>query len=74
MILLQSGCNPHVLNPATSLKIVNNLCLVKALYGCELWTTITKHELLALERAFRFAIKVELAIHLTIGVMFTISV
>ena len=56
-ILLQSGCHPHGLNPATSLKIVNILCLAKALYGCELWNTITKHELLALERAFRFAIK-----------------
>ena len=57
MILLQSGCHPHGLNPATSLKIVNSLCLAKALYGCELWNNITKHELLALERAFRFAIK-----------------
>ena len=57
MALLQSGCHPHGLSPVTSLKLVKTLCLAKSLYGCELWNALSRNELLALERAFRFSIK-----------------
>ena len=52
MALLQSGCHPHGLSAVTSLKLVKTLCLAKSLYGCELWNTLSRNELLALERAF----------------------
>ena len=55
--LFLSGCHPHGLSPVTSLKLVKTLCLAKSLYGCELWNALSKNELLALERAFRFSIK-----------------
>ena len=54
MALLQSGCHPHGLSPVTRLKLVKTLCLTKSLYGCELWNALSRNELLALERAFRF--------------------
>ena len=57
MALFQSGCHPHGLSPVTSLKLVKTLCLAKSLYGCELWNSLSRNELLALERAFRFSIK-----------------
>jgi hypothetical protein len=57
MALLQSGCHPHGLSPVTSIKLVKVLCLAKALYGCELWNSLSRNELLALERAYRFSIK-----------------
>jgi len=57
MAILHSGGHPCGLNPYTSLKLINSLCLSKALYGCALWNAITDNEILALERAFRFAIK-----------------
>ena len=62
-IKLQSGCHPHGL----SLKRVKNLCVAKSLYGCELWNALSRNELLALERAFRFSIK---NIHPTLIVLF----
>ena len=57
MALLQSGCHPCGLSPITSIKLVKVLGLAKALYGCELWNALSKNELLALERAYRFSIK-----------------
>ena len=57
MALLQSGCHPLGLSPVTSLKLVKTLCLATSLYGCELWNALSRNELLALERAFRFSIK-----------------
>ena len=57
MALLHSGCHPCGLSPITSIKLVKVLCLSKSLYGCELWNSLSRNEVLALERSYRFAIK-----------------
>ena len=57
MMLMGAGLHSKGLNPNTSANLIKSVCLPKALFGCELWTDITRGELTTLERAQRFCLK-----------------
>ncbi len=57
MMLLKSGCHRDGLNPITSSNLIRSVCLPRALFGCELWSGLNKAEVIALERAQRFCLK-----------------
>ena len=55
--VINSGIHPSIVNPLTCSKIVQQLCYTKALYGCELWSSLTQSETEMLERSHKFACK-----------------
>ena len=55
--IVNSGIHPNGLNPLTSVTIYKSVVLPKALYGCELWKSLTLSDLNMLERGHRFCIK-----------------
>ena len=54
--IVNSGIHPNGLNPLTSVTIYKSVVLPKALYGCELWNSLTLGDLNMLERGHRFCI------------------
>ncbi len=57
MAMVKSGVHSQGLNPITCSKVLRSMFLPRALFGCELWCDMSCTELLALERAQRFAVK-----------------
>ena len=55
--LVNSGLHPHGLNPLTFLSIYKYVVLPKALYGCELWSSLSLANITQLERSQRFCLK-----------------
>ncbi|KAH3796441.1 hypothetical protein DPMN_150009 [Dreissena polymorpha] len=55
--IVNSGISPLALNPSTSIKVYNSVVTLKALYGCELWTSISAEDIIKLERSHRFCLK-----------------
>jgi len=55
--MVKNGVHPRGLSPIVSLTVLRTMFLPRALFGCELWCDISRTELLALERAQRFAVK-----------------
>ena len=55
--IVNSGIHPNGLNPLTSVTIYKSVVLPRALYGCELWNSLTLSDLNMLERGHRFCIK-----------------
>ena len=55
--IVNCGIHQDGLNPLTSKRIYNSIVLPKALYGCELWSSLNKKQIMSLERAHRFCIK-----------------
>ena len=47
----------NVLNPLTTSKLLQRCVYPKALYGCQLWFTLPKADILSLERAQRYVCK-----------------
>ena len=45
------------MNPITGLKIYQRIVLPGALYGCELWSDLTRTEIKMLETAHKFCLK-----------------
>ena len=58
MSLCGAGVRPSGLNPLTSTKLYKSIVLPRALYGSELWSTITNENTLKLERMHRLCSKV----------------
>ena len=54
--IVNCGFHQDGLNPLTSKRIYNSIVLPKALYGCELWSSLNKKQIMSLERAHRFCI------------------
>ncbi|KAH3852096.1 hypothetical protein DPMN_094593 [Dreissena polymorpha] len=42
--IVNSGISPLSLNTSTSIKVYNSIVIPKALYGCELWTSISTED------------------------------
>ena len=57
LCLVTCGIYENGLNPLTSRRIYNSVVLLKALYGCELWSNMQSSHIVSLERAHRFCIK-----------------
>ncbi len=55
--LSHSSLHPLGLNPLSALKLYQTVCLPAALYGCEIWGTLTVKELDSLEKVHRQCIK-----------------
>ena len=55
--IIGTGLHPREMNPITCKKIYKSICIPRALYGCELWTQISKKEMIMLESAHRFCLK-----------------
>ena len=54
--LVNSGLHPHGLNPLTFLTIYKSVVLPKALYGCELWSSLSLANITQLECSHRFCL------------------
>ena len=55
---LQScGVHSNGLNPISSMKLYTSVVLPRALYGCELWSNVSRTSMLKLEVAHRFCLK-----------------
>ena len=48
---------PYGVNPSSAMKIYNACVLPRALFGCELWNSISYHDMQQLETAHRFCLK-----------------
>ena len=55
--LVNVGLHPNGLRSMTSHKIYKCIVVPKALYGCELWPSLSKSKQMQLEQAHRFCIK-----------------
>jgi hypothetical protein len=55
--IINSGISPQCLNPITLKKIYYATIIPIALYGSELWSSITHTDIMQLERSHRFCIK-----------------
>ena len=54
---MDTGLHPREMNPITCKKIYKSMCPPRALFGCDLWTQISKNEMTMLESAHRFCLK-----------------
>ena len=54
--VIGAGVSPSNTSPLTSLKLFNCICITRALYGCELWPTLTSTDIQMIE-TYRFCIK-----------------
>jgi hypothetical protein len=52
--LINSGMSPQGLNPISSKIIYTSKVIPKALYGCELWSSLSATDILRLEQSHRF--------------------
>jgi hypothetical protein len=50
MSLNNTGLHPNGMNPLTSYKLYEAVCLSSALYGCELWSSLSMQEMEMLEK------------------------
>ena len=57
LAIANSGLCSDSLNPLTLYKIYKSVVIPKALYGCELWNSISKSSLLELEKSHLFCLK-----------------
>ena len=57
------GLHPHSMNPITGRKIYERIVLPSALYGCELWSDLTRTEIKMLETAHKFCLKFIQGLH-----------
>ena len=57
MSILGPGLQPQGFNPITSHKLYKLICIPRALYGSELWTSLTANEVMILERSHRYCLK-----------------
>jgi len=55
--LVNSGLSPLSLNPSISIKVYNTFVIPKALYGSELWSSMTPVDLRKLEHSHRLSLK-----------------
>jgi len=55
--LVNSGLSPLSLNPSISIKVYKTVVIPKALYGSELWSSMTPADLRKLEHSHRFCLK-----------------
>ena len=55
--IIGAGVSPSNTSPLTSLKLFNCICIPRALYGCELWSTLTFTDMQMIETTYRFCIK-----------------
>ena len=55
--IINSGISPEWFNPISSKVIYRSIVIPKAMYGCELWTSLTSTDILRLERSHRFSVK-----------------
>ncbi|KAH3798703.1 hypothetical protein DPMN_152305 [Dreissena polymorpha] len=55
--IVNGGISPLSLNPSTSIKVFNSIMIPKALYGCELWTSMSAEDKIKLERSHRICLK-----------------
>ena len=55
---LQSwGVHSGGMNPISSMKLYTSVVLPRALFGCEMWSSISRASMLKLEVAHRFCVK-----------------
>ena len=55
--IVNSGLSYSALNPLTLFKICQSVVIPRALYGCELWNSLSPGNILELDRAHSFCIK-----------------
>ncbi|MES9881493.1 MAG: reverse transcriptase family protein [Sedimenticola sp.] len=56
--LSNSGLGSNDLHPLTSKKLYNTVVLTKAVYGCEMWNSLSSQQVSVIERGHRFCVKV----------------
>ena len=57
VVFLYSGLSPLSLNPSISIRVYKTVVIPKALYGSELWSSMTPADLRKLEHSHRFCLK-----------------
>ena len=55
--IINYGIYENGINPITAKRLYETIVLPKALYGCEMWSYLSKDYISALEIAHRFCIK-----------------
>ena len=55
--ITKNGLSPRGLNPLTFASIYKTVVLPKAIYGCELWNTLSTSNVSQLEKAHRLCLK-----------------
>jgi len=57
VVFLHSGLSPLSLNPSISIKVYETVVIPNALYGSEIWSSMTPADLRKLEHSHRFCLK-----------------
>ena len=61
--IVEVGLHPHSMNPITGRKNYERIVLPSALYGCLLWSDLTRTEIKMLETAHKFCLKCIQGLH-----------
>ncbi|XP_052799264.1 uncharacterized protein LOC128230877 [Mya arenaria] len=71
--ICSSGINPDTVSAKTLRTYYQSVILPRALYGCELWTNISKNEIQRLEVAHRFCVKQMQGFQRSVATKFVLS-